>query len=293
MASGSDNPEILLAQAEKKMSSSGGFFASMLTPPNQRFEDAYELYQQAANAFKLNKNWDRAGFAYTKGAQCQLKMGIKFEAGTCYLEAANMYKKVDAKASVDCLNKATMMFQELGKFNIAAKHALAAGEMYESQIVDLNLALERYEKAVEYSEMEDSGSAKNKPLIKIATISAQLENYERAFTIYEELAKSMADNALLKWSAKEYFLKAGLCRLCSGDALGAKAHTDEYPRIYAGFRDSREFKLLTALCAAVEEKDVDAYTAVVTEYDTISPLDDWMTAILLRIKKGMSGSDLL
>jgi alpha-soluble NSF attachment protein len=58
--------------------------------------------------------------------------------------------------------------------------------------------------------------------IKVAFISAQLERYDRAIELYESIATSMLDSALLKWSAKEYFLKAGLCRLCSGDLVAAE-----------------------------------------------------------------------
>lgn len=43
--------------------------------------------------------------------------------------------------------------------------------------------------------------------------------------LFEQVAKSMVDNQLLKYSAKEYFLKAGLCRMCMGDVSGAKVGT--------------------------------------------------------------------
>ena len=33
-------------------------------------------------------------------------------------------------------------------------------------------------------------------------------------------------------------------------------------------------------------------TQVVQEYDAVSPLDDWMTTILLRIKKSLNSDEL-
>lgn len=36
----------------------------------------------------------------------------------------------------------------------------------------------------------------------------------------------MVDNNLLKFSCKEYFLKAGLCTLASGDVVGAKVDSN-------------------------------------------------------------------
>jgi len=51
---------------------------------------------------------------------------------------------------------------------------------------------------------------------------------------------------------------------------------------------------IPALCAHVEEQEIDGYTEEVQKYDTISRLDSWYTTLLLRIKKNMgSGNDLL
>lgn len=63
--------------------------------------------------------------------------------------------------------------------------------------------------------------------------------------------------------------------------------------MFPSFADSRESKLVKALLEKVEEQDVDGFTEAVTEYDSISRLDQWFTTILLRIKKQVvSGEDL-
>ena len=47
----------------------------------------------------------------------------------------------------------------------------------------------------------------------------------------------MVDNQLLKWGAKEWFMKAGLCRMCLGDFIGAKvqftSHHHHTPNLIA------------------------------------------------------------
>jgi hypothetical protein len=53
-------------------------------------------------------------------------------------------------------------------------------------------------------------------LLKVAHFSAQLEKYDRAIEIFEQVANASLDNQLAKWSLKEYFLKAGLCHMCTG-----------------------------------------------------------------------------
>ena len=55
----------------------------------------------------------------------------------------------------------------------------------------------------------------NKCLLKVAQIAADLEMYEEAIEKFERVAASAVDDPLLKWSVKEYFLKAGLCHLCT------------------------------------------------------------------------------
>ena len=50
------------------------------------------------------------------------------------------------------------------------------------------------------------------------------------------------------------------------------------------FSDARECKLCKDLLVQCEAFDVDAFTQVVFEYDSISKLDPWKTTLLLKIK---------
>ena len=68
---------------------------------------------------------------------------------------------------------------------------------------------------------------------------------------------------------------------------------ERYETQAAYFRDSRESKLLINLAEALENEDQEEFTQVVKEYDAVSKLDGWMTQILLKIKKGLAGEDLL
>lgn len=59
----------------------------------------------------------------------------------------------------------------------------------------------------------------NKCFLKVAEIAADLQMYDVATEKFERVASSAVDDALLKWSLKDYFLKAGLCHLCTGVSL--------------------------------------------------------------------------
>lgn len=56
----------------------------------------------------------------------------------------------------------------------------------------------------------------NKCTLKVAHFAAQLEQYDVAIQKFEQVATDSMDNPLTKWSIKEYFLKSGLCSLCTG-----------------------------------------------------------------------------
>lgn len=89
--------------------------------------------------------------------------------------------------AVNCLLKAIEIYLEMGRFTMAAKHHQSIAEMYESEAVDLERAVHHYEQAADYFRGEESNSSANKCLLKVAQYAAQLENYEKAIQIYEQV----------------------------------------------------------------------------------------------------------
>lgn len=277
----------MISQAEKKVKSAQGFFGGMFGG-SSKIDDAVELYLRAANMFKMAKKWSAAGTAFTEASQLQLnQLQNKHEAAQHYVDAANCYKKSDNEEAVKCLENAIDIFTDMGRFVMAAKHHISIGEIYESNIVDLEKAIFHYEQAADYYKGEESNSSANKCFLKVAQYSAQMENYPKAIAIYEEVAADAIESSLLKYSAKEYFFKAALCHMCV-DVLEAQRSVDKYCDMHTAFQDTREAKLLRSLLEAQEEQNVEAFTEAVKEYDSISRLDQWLTTMLLRVKKGMS-----
>ncbi|XP_054714269.1 alpha-soluble NSF attachment protein-like [Uloborus diversus] len=273
----------LVAEAEKKLKSSQGFFSSLFGSSN-KVEDACDLYHRAANAFKIAKKWTAAGGAYCEAAELHLKSGSRHDAATAYVDAGNCYKKTDPQEAISCLMKAVELYTDMGRFTIAAKHLVSTAEIYETS--DIEKAISCYAQAADYYRGEESNSSANKCLLSVAKYSAQLEQFEKAIEIYEQIAASSLESSLLKYSAKDYFFRAGLCHLCV-DLLNAQYAVARYEEMNPSFTDSRECKLLKALMEKLEEQDVDGFTDAVKEYDSISRLDQWYTTILLRIKKSI------
>lgn len=276
-----------MERADKRLKGGFSFFGG-----TAKFEDAVEMYTKAGNSFKISKKWDRAGEAFTKAAECHLKLQSKHEAAQCYLNAALSYKKTNITSAVMCMKQGIEFYTEEGRFSIAAKHQKELAELYEDQS-DLENAIAAYQTAADYYEGEGQSSASNQCLLKLALFSAQLERYDKAIELYEQIATSSIDNNLLKWSVKDYFLRAGLCHLAKGDVVAAERAVEKYLDMDATFSSQRECKFLQELVNACKNYDVEAFTNAVVDFDSISKLDSWKTSILLKVKNSIKEEDTL
>jgi len=245
MAENEQKAVALVQEAEKKLNSSKTFLGGLFGGQSKQ-DEALECYGRAANLFKMAKKWVQAGNTFVTIAQHHAKLGNKHDAATNYVDAANCYKKSDPKEAVNSLVKAVDIYTDMGRFTIAAKHHQTIAEIYESDIADLEKAMTHYEQAADYFKGEESTSSANKCMLKVAQYAAQLENYDRAIEIYEQVAASALESSLLKYSAKEYFFRSALCHLCV-DSLNAQHAVQRYEEQYPAFSDSREAKLVKVL----------------------------------------------
>mmetsp|Transcript_27235 Transcript_27235/g.37566 ORF Transcript_27235/g.37566 Transcript_27235/m.37566 type:complete len:291 (-) Transcript_27235:126-998(-) len=266
----------LVKKADKKLAS-WTFFSN-------KYEEAAELFEQAANSFKLAKLWAEAGEVYLKLADCQIKLESKHETASAYVDAANSFKKVSAPRAVECLERAVEAFTELGRLSLAAKHHKDLAEMHEAD-AHIEKAMFHYEQAAELYEGEEQSSTANSCKLKLAQLAAQLELYTKAIEIYEQVALASLDNNLLKFSVKNYLLNSGLCQLCRNDSIAVSNALERYQEMDPSFGSTRECKFLLDLAQAMEEGDVQQFTNVIAEFDSMSRLDNWKTTVLLAAKR--------
>lgn len=81
--------QLLFDKADKKANSSTGWFSSSST----KFEEAGDLYQQAANSYKLDKLFREAGDAFAREAECREQCKEVNEAANAWWNAAKAYKR--------------------------------------------------------------------------------------------------------------------------------------------------------------------------------------------------------
>ncbi|XP_021732581.1 alpha-soluble NSF attachment protein 2-like [Chenopodium quinoa] len=269
-------------KAEKKLTSWGLF--------SNKHEDAAELFEKAANSYKLAKAWDKAGAAYLKLANCYLKVESKHEAANAYAEAGHAYKKTSSKEAVSCLEQAVNSFLEMGRLNMAARYCKEIADIHETD-ENLDQAIAWYEKAADLFQSEEVTTSANQNRQKVAQYSAQLEQYPKAIEIYEDIARQSLNNSLLKYGVKGHLLNAGLCHLCKGDVVSITNALEKYQDLDPTFAGTREYKLLSGLASAIDDQDVGKFTDLVKEFDSMTPLDAWKTTLLLRVKENLKAQD--
>jgi len=277
----------LISQAEKKVK---GSLMSMFGSGSSRFEEAAELFEKAANTYKLAKKWEDAAASYCKAAECYLKLKSNHEAAQQLINASNCYKKTQVSEAIVCLGRAINMYTEDGRFSIAAKHQKEIAELYEAEL-DTERAMDAYQQAADFYDGEGSSSSTNQCLLKVAQFAAQLEKYDKAVELFEKVARSSLENNLLKWSVKDYFVRAAICILCNEDFVDAQRAVDRYKEWDPSFASQKEFKFLEDLIKAVEEKNIEEFTAVVVEFDSLIKLDQWKTSMLLKIKNTLKSEE--
>ncbi|KAJ9160411.1 hypothetical protein P3X46_025815 [Hevea brasiliensis] len=270
-------------KAEKKLNGWGLF--------GSKFEDAADLFDKAANSFKLAKSWDKAGSTYVKLANCHLKLDSKHEAAQAYVDAAHCYKKTSTNEAISCLGQAVDLFCDIGRISMAARYYKEIGELYESE-ANFEKAIDFYEKAADFFQGEEVTTSANQCKQKVAQFGAQLEQYQKAIEIYEEIARQSLGNNLLKYGVKGHLLNAGICHLCKGDVVAITNALERYQDLDPTFSGTREYKLLADIAAAIDEEDIAKFTDVVKEFDSMTPLDSWKTTLLLRVKEKLKAKEL-
>ncbi|KAK4761989.1 hypothetical protein SAY87_029873 [Trapa incisa] len=275
--------EEFVKKAEKKLNS-WSFLGS-------KYEDAADLFDKAANCFKLAKAWDRAGLTYIRLSDCHLKCESKHEAASSYVDAANCYKKTSSKEAIACLERAVNLFMEIGRLNMSARYYKEIAELYESE-QNMQGAIDNFERAAELFESEEVTTSANQCKQKVAQFAAQLEQYQRAIEIYEAIARHSLNNNLLKYGVKGHLLNAGICQLCKGDVIAISNALDRYEELDPTFSGTRECRLLKDIAAAIDEEDIVKFTDVVKEFDSMTPLDSWKTSLLLRVKEKLKAKEL-
>ncbi|KAF2141302.1 uncharacterized protein K452DRAFT_288004 [Aplosporella prunicola CBS 121167] len=281
------DPRALLQKADKALASAGSGF-SLFGGRTEKYENAAELYNQAANAFRLQKQAKEAGLAFERAASIQQNnLNEPDDAANTLTEAFKTYKKTDPEDAARCLDTAINHYTMKGNFRRAATWKQNLAELYEVEVGDQKRAMEAYEIAAGWYESDNAEALANKLFLKVADLAALEGDYYKAIENFERVSKSSINNNLMKWSVKEYLLKAGICHLATNDMVGCNRALESYRDLDHTFQSTREHQLIVDLAEAVEAGDQEMYSEKLFQFDQVSKLDKWKTTLLLRVKSGI------
>ena len=195
-------------------------------------------------------------------------------------EAYKAYRKTSPQDAARVLEEAIKHYLSKGNFRRAATQKQYLAELYE-EIQDNKEARSAYEDAARWYEDDNAAALANKLTLKAGDLAALDADYTPAIQHFEHVAKQSVSNNLMRFSVKDYLLRAGVCHLAS-DIIGAKRAAESYKELDPGFGQTRECQLLVDLSEAVEAGDSEVFAEKLFRYDQLSPLNPWFTTMLLR-----------
>jgi alpha-soluble NSF attachment protein len=136
--------------------------------------------------------------------------------------------------AIQALSHTITHLTQAGRFRQAADREKEVAQIFLQEQHDLRRACESFERAGDWYAQEDATayvyplasplerlsllacySTANACFKDAADLHAELEEYPRAISLYDQVANSSLGSALTKYSVKDYWLKALLCALAS------------------------------------------------------------------------------
>lgn len=269
-----------------------------------KYEDAYEYYKSAANAYKLSDCFTSSGECYMKAAECTALADPSNATGTDYInmliEAAGVYKRVDIAKSIETYAKAIQIYCDSGRLSQAARYQKEVAEMLEA---DHNVegALAAWERAADLYAKDNKKSNAKECNLKVATMvstagaskasstdlatkTAATVDFQRAAALFEDIARASMESKLGAYSAKGYLFQSLLCTLALGDSVAIEQKLTQFKNLDYTFPTSRECQFVEKLVAAIDAVSTEDFANACSDFDAITPLDPWKTSMLLTVK---------
>ncbi|XP_057559449.1 beta-soluble NSF attachment protein isoform X3 [Hippopotamus amphibius kiboko] len=223
--------------------------------------EAVQLMAEAEKRVKASHSFLRGLF----GGNTRIE-----EACEMYTRAANMFKMAkNWSAAGNAFCQAAKLHMQLQSKHDSATSFVDAGNAYKK--ADPQEAINCLNAAIDiYTDMGRFTIAAKHHITIAEIYETELVDIEKAIAHYEQSADY--------YKGEESNSSANKCLL---KVAAYAAQLEQYQKAIEIF----EQKLLEAH----EEQNSEAYTEAVKEFDSISRLDQWLTTMLLRIKKSIQG----
>ncbi|CAJ2677185.1 unnamed protein product [Trifolium pratense] len=275
MASSSSDPQNLITKADNLTTLS-------FTRWNADWINATVLYEQAANAFKIAKDYERAKSAYEKASKGQEMLSSPWEAAKNMESAGAMSKELRNWREVgDFYRRASELYIECGRSQ-AASDALAKGAraLEDSQPEE---AIKLYTDACTILE-EDGGEQMSFDLYRAAaSVYIKQEKYTDAASFLLKLGLA-ADKCNATNSQTKAYLSAIIVYLYAQDFKQAEKCYNDCSQI-DGFLRNDHGRCASKLLAAFKDGDIEEIKRI-TQSSIISNLDHVIIRLARKLPMG-------
>lgn len=288
------DPDELVKKAQKKLDP--GFFKSIFTDSNERLEKAINYYKEAAEIYKINREWIKAGDCFIEIAN--LKEGMKEDPCETYNDAILCYNKGGAKDKYEKLtNKIINIFVKNGEFSNAGELVFEkAQKLLENSNSDktkIKEIFELYEQSLDYYQMDKNSNEHktnkiNEAKADLIVLNGIKEEFSQAKHIYEELARYYNKSKSGNIFSKDYYAKIIFFYLAYEDHIMAKAFLNKYYSEDGGLYGSDIAKFLENLIACMENNGQDIKDEEIGNEDNVLNFDVACQMYKAKIKHNKS-----
>ncbi|KAH7568484.1 hypothetical protein JRO89_XS06G0005800 [Xanthoceras sorbifolium] len=271
---GSD-PQKLMTKADKLTQLS-------LTRWSADWKNASVLYEQAANGFRVAKNYDKAKLAFEKASKGQEMLSSPWDAAKHMEAAAALAKELGNWSEVaDFYRKASELYNECGRSQPASDALAKAARALEDAVPED--AVQLYIDACEILE-EDGKEQMAFDLYRAATnVYIKLEKYTDAAAFLLRLGLA-ADKCNATNSQCKAYLGAIIVYLYAHDIKQAEKCYNDCSQIDAFLRSDQN-RCASKLLSAYMEGDIEEIKRL-SQSSTISNLDHMIIRIARKLPTG-------
>lgn len=245
---------------------------------SERKEQAISFYKSAIYHYKLAKIYRKVVETYTAIAELELDSECgHYQAASNYSLAANFYLKIDRSMSILYYKIAIELYLKDGKFSTLARTLETLGEIYKESS-SISEAIDTYEKAFKYYEIEDSPTAAYRCLLESSYMLIRIKEYQRALIHLEKVANYYASSVFPKSRYTQVYFEVIVIHMFLGNIVECKRLLNKYKPTLFG--KSKEYDALNKAINAYENHDADAFSQAIRNLNT-----SWSLDLLLKIKE--------
>ena len=247
-----------------------------------KVEDSIMWYTRAADAFRNSMLWEEAGDCYRRIAENEKLIGNIEEAGTSYVDAAQMYERVNWRGAIEHYNSAISMYSQVGRFYQAGRYQRQIANIQINELDDVPAGIRSFQQAADYYIADGEHILADACLEEVANRCALTTRYERAAETFEALALRSLQFNLRRFNAKTFFLRAGLVLLAAGDPEHTRRVRRRHKKQDFMYASMAECQFLEDLTHAYENDDIHAWMDHIYNFNNFIQLNTFELTLLKR-----------